>query len=288
MHVSTVCKYNQARSIIGAAAIRKIFPELSVFSAGVQATSTNVPEQVRFIADRWGIPVQESTSTSVTSSVEILNSSDLIIAADEEVAHLLGQSVNNKSIVNLQEISTAIEFTPHDPTGMQGLQMEIELAKVVALTIQEVVTFLKLRSNNSITAVIPRTPQAESRAIEQTLSANKSKGFILDLNLRTPDASIWKDAHLPITIIKGDYTSELTKLVSALHKKKATAAILAPAYESSSPENIWLSRELINSIVKLSAIAPVTLLTSPLTIAGRTVPDAYFASLAASRVDVIS
>ena len=289
MHVSTVCKYNQARSIIGAAAIRKIFPEISVFSAGIQATDTVVPEQVRLIAQRWGIPVEEKFSTAVASSIDILNKSDLIIAADEEVAYVLSEKVKNKSLVNLQEVATAIEFTPHDPTGMQGAQMDIELAKVVALTIQEVVTFLKLRAKNEIVAVIPRTPQAEVLALEYAYEANGAKGFILDLNLRTPDINIWKRQATPLSMIKGEFTKELAKIIASKNKKlRKGIEIFAPAFEISDPESVWLSRDLVNLILKMSEVAHLTILTAPLILPNATPPDAYFASIAAHRVEVIS
>jgi protein-tyrosine-phosphatase len=289
MHVSTVCKYNQARSIIGAAAIRTIFPEISVFSAGVQATDTLIPEQVRMIAQRWGIPVDEKFSTAVSSSVKILTNSDLIIAADEEVAYLLGENVKNKSLVNLQEVATAIEFTPHDPTGMQGAQMDIELAKVVALTIQEVITFLKLRAKNEIVALIPRTPQAEARALAFAHEANGANGFIIDLNLRTPDKNMWTEQAVPVSLIKGEFTKELAKIIAAKNKKQRKGIeIFAPAFEISDPESVWLSRDLVDLILKMSELAHVTILTAPLILPNAPLADAYFAAITAKRVEVIS
>ncbi len=297
MHVSTVCKYNQARSIIAAAAIRAIFPEITVTSSGVQAMPTTIPQQIRDIAQAWNLPIQESVSTSAQAAKGSLDSSDLIIAADEEVAFRLGETTNNPSIVNLQALASALEFTPHDPTGMQTGQMEIELAKVVALTIQQIITFLNLRSTHEISVVIPRSPEAEGRAIAIAQDNIKNGGTIVDLNLRFPDSTIWKNGATPLMLIKGDYVGELASRaqefcaidpVSSSNVQSMSSVILAPAYELTSPESLWLNRTVINALLKLSEVAPVTVMTAPLTIAQKTLPDAYFGAICASRVDVIS
>ena len=304
MHVSTVCKYNQARSIIAAAAIRAIFPEITVSSSGVQAMPTTIPQQIRDIAQSWNLPIQETTSTSTKAAKQTLDSSDLIIAADEEVAFRLGETTNNPSIVNLQALASALEFTPHDPTGMQTGQMEIELAKVVSLTVQQIITFLKLRNGHEISAVIPRSPEAESRAIAHALENVKNGGTIVDLNLRFPDSTIWKNEATTFTLIKGDYVAELASQAQEFcaidptntsidptdtpNVQTMSSAIFTPAFEITNPESLWLNRTLISTLLKLSYVAPVTIFTAPLTIAQITLPDAYFGSVCASRVDVIS
>ncbi len=287
MEITTVCKYNQARSIISAAAIRKFFPLISVRSLGIQASvEGSIPIQIRTIAKSWGLSILEKTSTPISVASIELSNSDLIISVDEEITLFLRELYPNSPIVNLQETALVMEFTPHDPSGMSKNQTEVELAKIVALTTQKLISFTNQRSKYSITSLIPQAPEAEQNTIAAALKKTKEEnGFILDLNIRTPEIESWRDKQVELRELTANYLDSL-----AAETASATVGpiIFAPSYEASLPELVWLSRELLTLILDLANRAPVTLLTAPIKFFGHAQPDAYLASISASSVEVIS
>ena len=66
--VIVVCKYNQARSITAAAALRRFFPDLEIITAGIQANPlAPIPSSILEILDQWGITEYDERSTPVVN-----------------------------------------------------------------------------------------------------------------------------------------------------------------------------------------------------------------------------
>jgi protein-tyrosine-phosphatase len=100
--VTIACKYNQARSIIGAAVIRKLYPDLEVISTGINATpGGSIPLQIRRIADQWALPIVEIFSTPLEEVIKQIAHSELIIGAGEEVTNRLIELFPDKHPENL-------------------------------------------------------------------------------------------------------------------------------------------------------------------------------------------
>jgi protein-tyrosine-phosphatase len=87
--VIVVCKYNQARSITAAAALRRFFPDLEIITAGIQANPlAPIPSSILEILDQWGVTEYDERSTPVVN-LKNVNPSDLILCADTEVKEVL-------------------------------------------------------------------------------------------------------------------------------------------------------------------------------------------------------
>lgn len=72
MRIHVICRLNQARSIITAAVIRKIYPELRVFSSGIQANPGQpIPTVIAKIAYKWDLQNIDHYSTDLASSEPI-------------------------------------------------------------------------------------------------------------------------------------------------------------------------------------------------------------------------
>ena len=284
MEISVVCKYNQARSIIGAAAIRKFYPEITVHSSGIFALSGGlIPASIRDIAQSWKLPIQEIFSTPVAQAGPELTASDLIIGADEEVSLALKSKYPESQIRNLQDAAMALEFTPHDPSGMSGFKTEIELAKVVALTLQEVRAFIAKPAPFPITLWIPRSPHSETALIKKVL-AGAASALTIDLNFRTPSPESWRNPTHPVRALSSDFLGELSELVDL---GNFSGSIISPTFEATWPESLWTDPALAATISKAAEKGAVNLVTAPLTIGDKLKPDAFLASICATEIHII-
>ena len=284
MEISVVCKYNQARSIIGAAAIRKFYPEITVHSSGIFALAGGlIPASIRDIAQSWKLPIQEIFSTPVAQADPELTTSALIIGADEEVSLALKRLYPKGQVRNLQDAAMALEFTPHDPSGMSGFKTEIELAKVVALTLREVRTFLGKPAPFPITAWIPRSPRSEAELVKKVLN-ERSTALTIDLNLRTPSPESWANPLRPVRALPSDFIGKLSELVDL---GNFSGLIISPTFEATWPESLWTDPALAAAISAAAEIGPVNLVTAPLTIGDKLKPDAFLASISATEIHII-
>jgi protein-tyrosine-phosphatase len=271
--VTIACKYNQARSIIGAAVIRKWYPDLEVISTGINATLGGlIPLQIRQIADQWALPITETFSTPIGEVIEQVAQSELIIGADEEVTTRLIELFPNIHPVNLQDQAQDFDFVPKDPSGMDPRSTETELAKVVMLTTQKIFSHFQAPTNFPITAFIPRTPDTEEEISQVAINKAKSgNAVIIDMNFRAPNITFWQSQDLPVHSIDTEFINQALEIWISDYR---SPSIICPTFELLKPEAMWTDVLLQKAIRKLANNGPVLLISAPLRVNNRPAVDA--------------
>lgn len=192
MKILVVCRYNQARSILAGAVIRKLFPEIEVVTAGIEAqTGQPIPIVTSELCSWWGLPKYDRLSQSLadTFSVNPAREFDAILAADGYVKEEILKLEPSSKIVDLSECAEDDLFRPIDPTGFGQRDFAGELAKVAVLT-AEWITSLENSTTLEIEAFL-------SNSYEKANTLVKSKdlfgyNIILDSELERPNAEYWK------------------------------------------------------------------------------------------------
>ena len=71
--ITVVCRHNQARSVMAAAALPRYFPNVEVASAGIAALEgQRIPQSILNLADAWGLEVQDVVSHALQDAQERL------------------------------------------------------------------------------------------------------------------------------------------------------------------------------------------------------------------------
>ena len=198
--IIVVCKYNQARSITAAAALRRFFPELEILSAGIQANPLlPIPSSILQILDQWGINEYDVRSTPVVN-LPSLTHDDLVLCADAEVKAKLIEQLGIKE-PNLFKIHILEEFAyssleiPVDPVDMDEADTKNQLARSIVLSVRAVRKELKIQ--NPITT--SRYPQDRAEHIQtqrqMIAEIEGNKGVILDAGFSIPNQLLWQPSN---------------------------------------------------------------------------------------------
>lgn len=199
MRVHVICRLNQARSIISSAVIRKIYPELEVFSSGILAQSmAPIPQVILDIAERWGLAKLDHLSTNFSLG-EVVRDEDLLLCADSSIyLHLSNLGVPGK-LIDVSALALDAQLVPTDPVQMSAFATEIELAKM-SIAVLKALNDAGLRpTSNSIDAIIFSDPQniAFQEYLKEWLAS--SKGVAIDMNWQIPDPLIWRAIGLEVS-----------------------------------------------------------------------------------------
>lgn len=234
MTLYIVCRYNQARSIIAAAAIRKFYPGLTVVSSGVEASpNAFIPLSVHNIAAEWNLAIDETISTPFENVACNISDKDFIIAADEYVEAKIHQQVLPAQITTFAKIIKYTELSARDPASMAESRMRIELAKSVAAALLAAAQFTNI--SLTIRTVIPSSEESVPTARQKALAfAEKENYLIIDASLRVSDIAEWQAISPQV---------EKYDLSFFVHKNVSKLRVLAPAYEFSNVPSALMSRE---------------------------------------------
>ena len=136
--VTVVCRHNQARSVIAAAALSKYFHNLDVVSAGVAAIEgQRIPQSILNLADAWGLDVLDVVSHSLQAVEEQLISSDFVVVAEDEfISRIFDMGVSPEKIWSMQDGRFDRSLIPFDPIGQGDRVLSVELAKSIMTTMQ--------------------------------------------------------------------------------------------------------------------------------------------------------
>ncbi len=140
--IFVICKYNQARSIIAAAAIRRFFPECQVISGGIFAkTGSAIPMSILGIIEEWDLPEIDHASRNITD-LPPMSAKDFVLCADQEVAdyfrkHFLKIAVETRVSV-LKDFAFDPKEIPSDPVDMSQDATKLQLARAVLLATRAV------------------------------------------------------------------------------------------------------------------------------------------------------
>lgn len=281
MKIAIICRLNQARSIVGAAILRKLIPSATIISAGTHAvTGSEIPNQIQQILKKWGLNLLEEHSKSVKEfDLQIF---DYILVADSSIKNeLVNQNVNCE-IINLQDIGFDKALIPYDPLGMRNDLMEVELSKI-ALAVRKFVASVEGKESKfEVISCIPRTVENEVKNISfvEAYSSN-TNSVILDLNLRAPEASQWEKSGLRVHKLGRNFIPELKSMADLDFPE---SCVLSSMYEAAYPEATWLNPDLNQIITEISSKTTVLIVTAPLMYRDFHRPDAYLSSLCATRI----
>ena len=249
--VATICRYNQARSIISGALLRNLFPEVKVFTYGIEAkTGQNIPHSVAQISKFWGLEKFDRVSTKLNVE-EIIGKVDEILAADQLVLDELRKWRFDLSLKKLSDFANQPTLSPIDPTGLEIDDLATELAKVAVLTI---------RWANSLFSKEPRIRSvliaSQTGKIDVTELALTENEILVDCNIARPSMTNWIESNNLVYFnprnIAGFNFNSLENLDSI---------VLTSQYEIDDYERTFLSKEWQEFLIKLSEIRDVVLIS---------------------------
>ena len=255
--IHIVCRHNQARSIIGAAAIRKFFPEITVVSSGVEANPENpIPKSALEIAHMWDLEVIEEQSTPFLDIHESIKDSDLVLAADAYVAEKI-RSFNPKlDVKEFKDFVQRPELVAVDPVVMDIDGISQELTKSVISSLAAARYLLGIASN--IYTFLPMNESNLELFRPQLLQICVAQNIVLiDTSLRVSTLESWQKLSTNFQVY--DERSTLPVIEAG-----AQGAVFVPKYEGLTPERTLASLAWRDWLHQLSQSRPVILLAPAL------------------------
>jgi protein-tyrosine-phosphatase len=135
MKLLILCRYNQARSIVIAAALRKLFPDYDIVSAGIEAPhGKSIPEMTAELCLQWNLPNFDRISIGMQTLD--LDYFDAVLAADNLVRDRLHSEGFANKTKSLYEFEYAEDLLPVDPTGLSFDAFSAEIAKALVLAMR--------------------------------------------------------------------------------------------------------------------------------------------------------
>lgn len=195
--VIVVCKYNQARSITAAAALRRFFPDQTIITAGIEANPTHlIPSSIVQILDQWGLDQFDHRSTPVVDLVQV-SPADLILCADSEVKavmikQLLISNPSEYKIHTLEEYAYSPNEIPVDPVSMGEADTKVQLARAIILAIRALRAHLQIASPITLSA-FPADKAEHVQMQKKMLALIEGKqGTIIDSGFSIPNPLLWQ------------------------------------------------------------------------------------------------
>jgi protein-tyrosine-phosphatase len=261
IEVLVVCRYNQARSIVVGALLRKLFPQLLVTTAGIEAPDgSSIPTISMDLCERWGLQSYDRVSKDL-SRFSDTTSFKHILAADEFVYNHLKDTATEIPIGLLTSYSPDDLLVPIDPTGLDSIGFYREIAKASISATRWAADLLDL-PHTAIQSLLFLTQNSLFKGVNDgdTLFANSS--LLVDTEFSYPDPSVWKNAGIETVLFNPrDLDSiDLEKITST------DRCVLVSRFEVDLPERILLSlqwSELLSSLSRERKISLVSRLFGP-------------------------
>jgi protein-tyrosine-phosphatase len=251
--------------------IQKRFPQLEVRSFGTDVVKENrISSQLIREMNYWGLEIKQSSPTPLSSDLEFVSASDVVISADQKIF----EELSEKGIVSTNICNFAVDdwHIPYDPIDFSSDKYFANAAKVIHCTARLVSEFFDERNReNSIWAY--STPE------ESIPEHFRPDATVIDARLR-------KSVHqtLPSGEIRFFEERELLdgSLKSSLNNE---TTVYSPKFEFREPEKILLSRDWSDFVRAVSRFRPVNVITAPLASNGKSLTEPYLASLVADYVE---
>lgn len=193
--IIVLCKYNQARSISAAAALRRFFPEYEIISAGIIAQpNIPIPSSILQILDEWNLDSRDHRSTS-TLDLPALYSQDLILCADKEVKSIFGQQLRLNPehfpyIYTLEEFANNSQEIPIDPVSMGEADTKNQLARSILLSVRAV---KKVLGEDPLidSCYLPQTRQDHLNNQIKFATGELENRLMIDTGFSIPNPALW-------------------------------------------------------------------------------------------------
>jgi protein-tyrosine-phosphatase len=255
MKVLVVCRYNQARSILAGALIRKLLPELDVVTAGIQAqTGQPIPIVTAELCSWWGLNrfdrlSQLITDTDAATSIEDFDS---VLVADGYVKQEVLKFWPKAKLVDLSELAENDLFTPTDPTGFNQSDFSRELAKIAVL-VSAWASKKGLLDIISAQAILA----SSNSSIDSLLDSGKLNDvdFLIDTELERPSIDFWKSKGFEIQLFNPRQLIEFEVAGGC----SSSTIVLASRFEIDNAEKYYLSDDWKQFIGKVSKVGKACL-----------------------------
>lgn len=255
MKVLVVCRYNQARSILAGALIRKLLPELDVVTAGIQAqTGQPIPIVTAELCSWWGLNrfdrlSQLITDTDAATSIEDFDS---VLVADGYVKQEVLKFWPKAKLVDLSELAENDLFTPTDPTGFNQSDFSRELAKIAVL-VSAWASKKGLLDIISAQAILA----SSNSSIDSLLDSGKLNDvdFLIDTELERPSIDFWKSKGFEIQLFNPRQLIEF----EVAGGSSSSTIVLASRFEIDNAEKYYLSDDWKQFIGKVSKVGKTCL-----------------------------
>lgn len=257
--IIVLCKYNQARSITAAAALRRFFPEKEILSGGILGNPLiPIPSSIIQILDEWGLYKRDERSTS-TIDLSDVSPADLVLCADQEVRSVFTQQHNLDratfpNICLLEDFARGPLEIPIDPVALGEAETKNQLARSLVLAVRGANIFLKNHLPIK-TGHLP-TNKNEHLEIQRVLIAgNQGTDLSIDVGFSIPDTNLWS----PQLKLRKINPSKFDKLVSPIEEN----TVLISKFEVDKTPELLLSIEYFEWIKKLSSSFNLTVVSQP-------------------------
>ncbi len=260
---------NQARSVFSHTVMKALFPDVEVFSAGVEVKSShpNLPGTAAFLSE-LGLASSQPQSAAIAQFRG--QEFDLILVAEDwmksSIVGIQGKTISYEDVVNFPD------FMPSDPVGMSSEKFKVELAKVFWVSVHSMTG----SANPRISAIIPEHESLIPKAV------NFAQQFALDTG------ALLIDAELSVP-----YTSELKNL--------GLTSIDESTWDpTTSPQGIALRFQVHQNSLKyvlhsgffdrlneISLVCPIVMVTAPLHTFNGPLSEPYFTSATAADIRLI-
>jgi len=259
--IIVVCKYNQARSITAAAALRRFFPEMQILSAGIQANPfLPIPSSILAILDQWGLDQYDNRSTPVVNLPTILPT-DLVLCADHEIKETLINQLNTSDptafkIRVLEEYADSSLEIPVDPVNMGESDTKMQLARSIVLSVRGVRKEFQIQ--NPITSSRFPHDKAEHLRVQKELIAaiTNNHGVILDAGFSIPNPLLWQVSGIEVLPIN---PNRLTIDPQSARK----SGILISKFEIDFVPRIFLSAQYLSWLQDIAGQQNIYVLAQP-------------------------
>ena len=272
--ITTVCRHNQARSVLAAAALGRYFPDIEVASAGIEGVDgQRIPQSILNLADAWGLDVPEMVSHSLESVEAKLLRSDLVVVAEDEfIPMILESGVTSEKVLSMQDQRFEHSLIPFDPIGQGDRVLSVELAKAIMTTMQLVRTEAGFSHNFPVEAIFTHDEsdfQNKLRISWENL--RETNGVLVLGDFRAPNFRAVSGLEGPVLELKvsrfeqeisfsnGEEDWDFQRVVSL-----SGPLIISGRFEMNQAEKFALSAHFTAFIANLAYQRPVTILTEPM------------------------
>lgn len=257
--IIVLCKYNQARSITAAAALRRFFPDHEILSAGIIGNPRiPIPSSILQILDEWGLDQRDQRSTS-TADLPPISSTDLVLCADQEVRSIFEQQ-HNLDLASFPNVCLLEDFArrsleiPIDPVALGEAETKNQLARSLVLAIRGANKFLEIET--SVKAGHLPANKSEHLEIQKRLIENRQKNVLsIDVGFSIPDSNIWS----PELNMQKINPSKFEEIENPLEGN----TVLISKFEVDKTPELLLSLGYFEWIQKLSTNFDLTVVSQP-------------------------
>ncbi len=272
--VTTVCRHNQARSVMAAAVLHRYFPEMDISSAGVSAVEgQRIPQAILKLAELWDLEVLDVSSHSLEASADSLRASDFVVVAEDDFASAIVElGVEPRKVLSMQDKRFDHALIPFDPIGHGSQVVSVELAKAVMTTTQLIRAHVGLGYRNPVNAIFTVDEvDFESHLAQSWAQVQRNEGILIVADFRAPNFRAVSDMcdHV-LEIQVGRVNQDITfsdgagdgALERALESGRPFA--ISARHEVDQVERFAVSRPFIEMIAQLADSRPVVIVTEPL------------------------